>query len=159
MLISSKYLAILDRRSPELKTPTIELTIGARNDGEPLSLAQSYARLLGHLERDLSSRLGEPVAFNLKLFKIGVDSPRLLAQRRADDAHERTYWRDYMRAYEDTIRHTSAPHAPWYVVPADRKWYRNWALTRLLIEQLEALDLSWPEPDFDIEEQRRRVLA
>jgi ABC-type phosphate/phosphonate transport system substrate-binding protein len=84
VLISSKYLAILDRRSPELKTPTIELTIGARNDGEPLSLAQSYARLLGHLERDLTSRLGEPVAFNLKLIKIGVDSPRLLAQRRAD---------------------------------------------------------------------------
>jgi hypothetical protein len=44
-------------------------------------------------------------------------------------------------------------------VPADRKWYRNWAITRLLIEELEDLDLRWPEADFDVPEERRRLRA
>jgi hypothetical protein len=44
-------------------------------------------------------------------------------------------------------------------VPADRKWYRNWAVTRLLIEQLEELALRWPQAPFDVAEQRRRLLA
>ena len=47
--------------------------------------------------------------------------------------------------------------APWYVVPADRKWYRNWAITRLLIEQLEDMDLRWPPATFDVAEQRARL--
>jgi hypothetical protein len=44
-------------------------------------------------------------------------------------------------------------------VPADRKWYRNWAITNLLIEQLDALGLRWPEADFDVAEQRAKLLA
>jgi PPK2 family polyphosphate:nucleotide phosphotransferase len=73
------------------------------------------------------------------------------------DVDDRRLWDDYMAAYAKAIERCS--DVPWHVIPADRKWYRNWALTRLLIEQLEALDLRWPEPDFDIEEQRRRLLA
>jgi hypothetical protein len=49
--------------------------------------------------------------------------------------------------------------APWHIVPADRKWYRNWAITQLLCEALEGMRLRWPEPAFDIEEERRRVLS
>jgi PPK2 family polyphosphate:nucleotide phosphotransferase len=73
------------------------------------------------------------------------------------DARER--WDEYLQAYEDAIARCSSELAPWHLVPADRKWYRNWAVTRLLIEQLEELALRWPEPPFDIEAQRRRLLA
>jgi PPK2 family polyphosphate:nucleotide phosphotransferase len=73
------------------------------------------------------------------------------------DARER--WEEYLEAYADAITRCSSDIAPWHIVPADRKWYRNWAVTRLLSEQLEELALRWPEPPFDIELQRRRLLA
>ena len=60
-------------------------------------------------------------------------------------------------AYGDAIGRCNAEHTPWHVIPADRKWYRNWAMTRLLIEQLEDMDLSWPAADFDVEEMKARV--
>ena len=68
-------------------------------------------------------------------------------------------WDDYIDAYEDAIARCNARHAPWHVVPGGRKWYRNWAITRLLIEQLEEMDLPWPPADFDVDEQRRRLEA
>ena len=58
-------------------------------------------------------------------------------------------WEDYLDAYGDALERCSNDGAPWYVVPADRKWYRNWAITRLLIEQLEDMDLHWPSATFD----------
>jgi PPK2 family polyphosphate:nucleotide phosphotransferase len=73
------------------------------------------------------------------------------------DARER--WDEYIEAYGDAIERCSSEVAPWHVVPADRKWYRNWAVTNALIEQLEELALRWPEPPFDLEMQRRRLLA
>jgi PPK2 family polyphosphate:nucleotide phosphotransferase len=73
------------------------------------------------------------------------------------DARER--WDEYLAAYGDAIARCSSELAPWHVVPADRKWYRNWAVTRLLIEQLEEPALRWPEPQLDVAEQRRRLLA
>jgi PPK2 family polyphosphate:nucleotide phosphotransferase len=66
-------------------------------------------------------------------------------------------WDDYLDAYGDALERCNTGVAPWYVVPADRKWYRNWALTRLLIEQLEAMDLGWPSATFDVDEQRARL--
>jgi PPK2 family polyphosphate:nucleotide phosphotransferase len=73
------------------------------------------------------------------------------------DARER--WDEYLDAYEDALERCTSEVAPWHVVPSDRKWYRNWAVTALLIEHLEELALRWPEPDLDIEAQRRRLLA
>jgi polyphosphate kinase 2 (PPK2 family) len=64
-----------------------------------------------------------------------------------------------MEAYADALERCNTGTAPWYVVPADRKWYRNWAIMNILIEQLEALHLEWPRPDFDVEAQRQRLLA
>ena len=64
-----------------------------------------------------------------------------------------------MVAYADALEKCSTAAAPWHIVPADRKWYRNWAITQLLCEELEALDLQWPQPAFDVEEERRRVLS
>jgi polyphosphate kinase 2 (PPK2 family) len=64
-----------------------------------------------------------------------------------------------MSAYAEAFERCNTESAPWLVVPADRKWYRNWAVMNVLVEQLQALALTWPEPDFDVEEQRRRLLA
>jgi len=75
------------------------------------------------------------------------------------DVDERAWWGDYQKAYEEALERCSTDAAPWYRVPADRKWYRNWAVARLLAEQLEDMKLSWPEADFDLEEQRARLLA
>jgi PPK2 family polyphosphate:nucleotide phosphotransferase len=79
---------------------------------------------------------------------------RLLA--RLDD---RALWDDYLVAYADALEKCSTESAPWHIVPADRKWYRNWAITQLLCEELEALDLRWPPADFEVEEELRRVKA
>lgn len=65
------------------------------------------------------------------------------------DLATRARWDEYMLAYQDAMERTSTEAAPWYIVPADRKWYRNLAVSRILIDTLEDLDLEFPEPDFD----------
>jgi PPK2 family polyphosphate:nucleotide phosphotransferase len=62
----------------------------------------------------------------------------------AADALERRYWRDYMNAYEDTIRETATPEAPWYVVPADNKWFTRLVVAAAVVEALDGLDLKYP---------------
>ena len=73
------------------------------------------------------------------------------------DIDERARWADYQAAYEDAIRRCSTEAAPWYVIPADRKWYRNWAVATLLAETLEELDPTYPRPDLDVEGLRARL--
>jgi PPK2 family polyphosphate:nucleotide phosphotransferase len=63
------------------------------------------------------------------------------------DALERQHWEKYMRAYEDMIRNTSAKHAPWYVVPADHKWFARLVVAEATIGAMESLDLSFPKMD------------
>ncbi len=63
----------------------------------------------------------------------------------ADDIKERAFWDDYMVAYEDMIRHTASPEAPWYVVPADNKWFTRIAVAAAVIETLDALNLRYPK--------------
>jgi PPK2 family polyphosphate:nucleotide phosphotransferase len=75
------------------------------------------------------------------------------------DLETRARWDDYMVAYGDAIERCWSDEAPWYVVPADRKWYRNWAITNLLIEQLDGLALDWPKADFDVEAERAKLVA
>jgi PPK2 family polyphosphate:nucleotide phosphotransferase len=68
-------------------------------------------------------------------------------------------WDDYLEAYSDALARTNPDHAPWYVIPADRKWYRNWAVTKLLIERFEQIGLEWPKATFDVEAEKARVQA
>jgi PPK2 family polyphosphate:nucleotide phosphotransferase len=75
------------------------------------------------------------------------------------DVDERAYWAEYQEAYVAVLERCNSDVAPWYRVPADRKWYRDWAVANLLVEQLEDMKLSWPKADFDVEEQRARLLA
>ncbi len=73
----------------------------------------------------------------------------------ANDAKEREFWGDYMRAYEDVIRQTATEEAPWYVVPADNKWFTRVVVAAAVIELLRSLDLSYPKVD----KEKRRELA
>jgi PPK2 family polyphosphate:nucleotide phosphotransferase len=73
------------------------------------------------------------------------------------DVDERAKWLDYQQAYTDALEQCSTQHAPWYVVPSDRKWYRNWAVAQLLVEHLRAMNLEWPVADFDVEKEKARV--
>ncbi len=75
------------------------------------------------------------------------------------DLDERARWDEYQAAYADALSRCSTAAAPWYVVPADRKWYRNWAVAHLLRETFADLDLAYPEPAFDLATERRRVAA
>jgi PPK2 family polyphosphate:nucleotide phosphotransferase len=73
------------------------------------------------------------------------------------DVDERKLWPGYMEAYQAMLDKTSTPYAPWYVVPADKKWYTRLAVTELLIDALNGLDLSWPSADFDVEAEKKRL--
>jgi PPK2 family polyphosphate:nucleotide phosphotransferase len=73
------------------------------------------------------------------------------------DIEERALWNDYMAAYEDVFARTHTDIAPWYIVPADRKWYRNWAVERLVVETLEELDPRFPRPDLDVQALKERL--
>jgi PPK2 family polyphosphate:nucleotide phosphotransferase len=73
------------------------------------------------------------------------------------DVDERDYWNDYIKAYSDAIKHCSTSYAPWYIVPADHKWYRNWAVARLLIETLEEMDPRYPRPDLPIKKLKGQI--
>ena len=74
------------------------------------------------------------------------------------DIDDRALWPAFQRAYETVLERTDSPVAPWYVVPADRKWYRNWAVGRLLLETLTELDPRLPEPTYDVAQQRDRLI-
>ncbi len=75
------------------------------------------------------------------------------------DLDDRDSWPEFQRAYEDALTRCSTPEGPWYVVPADHKWYRNWAVSSLLVETLEELDPRYPEPDLDLDALRARLEA
>ena len=62
----------------------------------------------------------------------------------ASDVREREFWDDYMEVYEEMIRQTASPAAPWYVVPADNKWFTRLVVAAAVVEALESLDLSYP---------------
>ena len=75
------------------------------------------------------------------------------------DVDERARWDDYMAAYQAALTRTSAPEAPWFVVPADRKWYARLAVQALLLETLEAIDPAWPAATYDVEAEKERLRA
>ena len=80
-------------------------------------------------------------------FLARLDEPQKNWKFSAADIHERKYWDDYQKAYEEMIGNTSTEHAPWYVVPADNKWFTRLVVSTVLIETLESLRLAYPKVD------------
>jgi PPK2 family polyphosphate:nucleotide phosphotransferase len=80
-----------------------------------------------------------------KRFLERIERPKKNWKFNADDLKEREHWKDYQEAYEDAIRETATEHAPWYVVPADRKWFTRIVVAAAIIDALASLDLKFPE--------------
>ncbi len=79
-----------------------------------------------------------------------LDDPLKRWKFRKGDLEDRAHWDDYMRAYEEALEKTSQPWAPWYIVPANRNWYRNLVVASVLVDTLDSLDLQLPEPAEDL---------
>ena len=75
------------------------------------------------------------------------------------DVDERQHWDAYQEAYQIALTKTSTPDAPWYVVPADHKWYARWAVQGLLLDALRTLDPQWPAADYDVDAEKERLAA
>jgi PPK2 family polyphosphate:nucleotide phosphotransferase len=88
-----------------------------------------------------------------------LDEPEKHWKFSASDVAERRYWDRYMNAYEEMIRATSTPHAPWYVVPADNKWYTHLAVASAIVQTLEGLNLSYPTIDAATRRRLKTVRA
>jgi len=73
------------------------------------------------------------------------------------DLKERAFWSDYMDAYQEAFEKTATDIAPWYVVPANKKWYARIAVQQLMLDALEGLKLQWPDPEFDVDLERDLV--
>lgn len=73
------------------------------------------------------------------------------------DLNERALWPDYRAAYQTAIERTNTDYAPWHVIPADKKWYRNYAVGTLLLDALRGLDPQWPVADFDVAHEIKRL--
>ena len=111
---------------------------------------------------DFERYLAENDVVIVKFFlHISKDEQKRRLERRLEDStrqwkvalsdfEERKRWKDYQRAYDDAITRCNTKEAPWYVVPADKKWFRNLAVSQVLVETLEALDMHFPKPTVDL---------
>ena len=88
-----------------------------------------------------------------------IDDPEKRWKFQARDVEERKLWDEYMHAYQETIRHTASKFAPWYVVPADHKWFTRLVVAAALVEQMEKLDLKFPRFDDNNLDELTRVRA
>ncbi|GMQ98824.1 MAG: polyphosphate kinase 2 family protein [Acidimicrobiia bacterium] len=79
-----------------------------------------------------------------------LDDPSKNYKFNPSDLESRRRWEEYMAAYEEAINETSTRNAPWFVVPSDRKWYRNLVVSQILIDTLKSLDLAYPEQEHDL---------
>lgn len=107
-----------------------------------------------------------------KILKLHISKDEQLSRfaQRLDDPHrnwkisesdytERAYWDAYMAAYEDAISATSSKRAPWFVIPANHKWFRNLAVSQIIVNAMEELGMSFPSPTVDLSDIRRRYHA
>ncbi|MEU0198098.1 MULTISPECIES: PPK2 family polyphosphate kinase [unclassified Streptomyces] len=87
-----------------------------------------------------------------------LDRPEKRWKFAPSDIDDLALWPAYQEAYEIALERCGTAYAPWYLVPADHRWYRDWAVSTLLLERLRELDPRYPEPDFDVAECRKRLL-
>ena len=86
-----------------------------------------------------------------------LDNPTKHWKFNPKDVDERALWPAYQEAYETALERTNTEHAPWHIVPSDRKWFRNLTIAQLLLDTLKELDPTWPVADFDVEAERSRI--
>ena len=91
-------------------------------------------------------------------FLARVEDPTKQWKFNPGDLDERDRWEEYMRAYEDMLNQTSTDWAPWYIIPANKKWYRNWLISKIVIKTLKDLDMRYPAAPENIEDYHKRLL-
>jgi PPK2 family polyphosphate:nucleotide phosphotransferase len=127
------------------------------NEIVPKAIWEKRYAMINDFERLLAENGTTILKFYLHISK---DEQRKRLQERLDepgkrwkfslgDLPVRERWDDYMHAYEDVFTRCHHPSAPWHIVPANRKWYRDLVITRTIVETMERMDLAYPEPDFD----------
>jgi PPK2 family polyphosphate:nucleotide phosphotransferase len=132
----------------------------------PRAVIESRYERINRFERSLAD---DGVTLVKCFLHISYDEQRRRLLRRLDkpekrwkfapsDIDDRALWPAYQDAYERALERCGTSYAPWYLVPADHKWYRNWAVSTLLLEHLRELDPRYPEADFDVAECRKRLL-
>lgn len=148
----SHYEAVLIHRVRALSTPEeVEARYDIINDFEKEIAATGtvIVKVMLHISAEeqkarLMARLDDPA----KHWKYNPG-----------DIDERAYWPAYMEAYEIALRRTTTDIAPWYVVPADHKWYARLAVQQLMLDALRGLKLEWPKADYDVEVEKGRLAA
>jgi PPK2 family polyphosphate:nucleotide phosphotransferase len=95
----------------------------------------------------------------LARFAQRLEDPQRNWKISESDYAERAYWDDYIVAFEDAITATTAKHAPWFVIPANHKWFRNLAVSRIIADTMEDLHMAYPEPKVDLADIRRKYHA
>jgi PPK2 family polyphosphate:nucleotide phosphotransferase len=148
----SHYEDVLIARVRELVTPNVwDRRYGQINDfeaeltGAGVTIVKCYLHISPDEQRTrLEARLDDPT----KHWKYNPG-----------DVDERKLWPDYMDAYHAALQRCNTPEAPWYVIPSDRKWYRNWAVTTILLETLKELNPEWPVADYDVDKEKKRLAA
>jgi len=80
-----------------------------------------------------------------------LDIPEKQWKFSSGDLKERLLWDDYQKAFADVLEKTSTSYAPWYVIPANRNWYRNWLISSIIVNKLKSLKMKYPEPEKDLE--------
>lgn len=92
----------------------------------------------------------------LRRFKDRIDDPSKHWKISENDYAERRYWREYISAFEDALTLCSSDYAPWFIIPANHKWFRNLAISKIIVEKMESLAMHFPEPKVDIETIRQK---
>ncbi len=92
----------------------------------------------------------------LKRFKQRLEDPTKRWELSPADFQERRYWKQYMAAYEDMLKFCSTEWAPWYLIPANHKLFRNFAVSHIIVKTLEDMNLKFPKPAFEISKYRRK---
>jgi PPK2 family polyphosphate:nucleotide phosphotransferase len=91
----------------------------------------------------------------LARFKQRLDDPHRQWKISDSDYKERARFDDYLAAFDEALERTSTPHAPWFLIPCDKKWFRNLAVAQIVVEAMEAMGLKYPKPTVDLEQIRR----
>lgn len=146
----SHYEDVLIARVREFATPEeIERRYGAINawEAELAASGTTIIKCMLHISAEAQKqRLLDRLADPAKHWKFNPG-----------DLDERALWPAYQAAYEIAIERTNTDVAPWHVIPADKKWYRNLAIGTLLLDALKSLDLDWPKADFDVAVEMQRL--
>jgi PPK2 family polyphosphate:nucleotide phosphotransferase len=148
----SHYEAVLIHRVRALSTPDeVEQRYGVINEFERelAAAGTTIVKVMLHISPDeQKQRLGDRLADPTKHWKYNPG-----------DIDERALWPAYMEAYRIAIERTSTDAAPWYVIPADHKWYARLAVQNLMVDALRGLNLEWPKADYDVAAEQRRLAA